>query len=251
MSDLHRELDAAFERVKGGFGQAHPMFVNGRAVEGARPRDRRPEPDRHAHPHRSLRVGHARAGAGGHRRGAGGVSGLEPASLAGACADRPRIGRRIRERRADLSALVGYETGKSRLECVGEVEEAADFFDYYCDRMEQTDGFENLMGMPGSADESRSVLRPFGVFGIIAPFNFPVALAAGPTAAALLAGNTIVCKAAEDTGLAGIRFYEVLADCSRRGSSTWSTAPACPWARRLPTTPVWTDSYLPGRWRSA
>ncbi len=138
---------------------------------------------------------------------------------------------------SDLSALVGYETGKSRLECVGEVEESADFFDYYCDRMEQTDGFENLMGMPGSVEESRSVLRPYGVFGIIAPFNFPVALAAGPTAAALLAGNTVVCKAAEDTGLAGIRFYETLADLLPPGVFNLVNGPGVPVGQEIANNP--------------
>jgi 1-pyrroline-5-carboxylate dehydrogenase len=108
--------------------------------------------------------------------------------------------------------MVGYEVGKSRLECVGEIEESMDFFDYYCDRMEQTDGFTNLMGMPGSREESVSVLRPYGVFGVIAPFNFPLALAAGPIAAALLAGNTVVCKLAEDTPLAGLRPGEAIAE---------------------------------------
>ncbi len=147
------------------------------------------------------------------------------------------IGRRIRERRSLLSALVGYETGKSRLECVGEVEEAADFFDYYCDRMEETDAFQNRMGLPGSPEDSRSVLRPYGVFGIIAPFNFPVALAAGPTAAALLAGNTIVCKAAEDTALAGVRFYELLADMLPPGVFNLVSGPGVPVGQEISDNP--------------
>jgi 1-pyrroline-5-carboxylate dehydrogenase len=237
MSDLHRELDAAIERVKAGFGQSHPMFVNGRAVEGdgAVIDDRSPIDTR-------ILIG----------RFASATRPQVQEAIAAARAAFPawsrrpwpervqavrRIGRRIRERRADLAALVGYETGKSRLECVGEIEEAADFFDYYCDRMEQTDGFENLMGMPGSAEESRSVLRPFGVFGIIAPFNFPVALAAGPTAAALLAGNTIVCKAAEDTGLAGIRLHDVLADLLPPGVFNLVNGPGVPVGQEIADNP--------------
>jgi 1-pyrroline-5-carboxylate dehydrogenase len=237
MNDLHRELDAAFEQVRAGFGASHPMFVNGCEVEGEGEgfEDRSPIDTR-------ILIGKF-------------VSATREQTQAAIAAAREaypawgrlpweeraaivrRIGRRIRERRALLAALVGYETGKSRLECVGEVEEAADFFDYYCDRMEQTDGFQTLMGMPGSTEESRSVLRPYGVFGIIAPFNFPVALAAGPTAAALLAGNTIVCKAAEDTALAGIRFYETLADLLPPGVFNLVNGPGVPVGQEISDNP--------------
>ena len=87
--------------------------------------------------------------------------------------------------------------------------------------MEQTDGFRNLMGMPGSREESLSVLRPYGVFGIIAPFNFPLALAAGPTAAALLAGNTVVVQAGRGHAALGhpVRGDRRRGTC-RRASST-------------------------------
>jgi 1-pyrroline-5-carboxylate dehydrogenase len=237
LSDLNRELDAAIDRVKGGFGQSHPMFIDGRAVEGQGPvvEDRSPIDQR-------ILIGRFASATRGQTDDAiAAARGAFPAWSRRPWEERTRtvrdIGRRIRRHRADLSALVGYETGKSRLECVGEVEEAADFFDYYCDRMEQTDGFENLMGMPGSAEESRSVLRPYGVFGIIAPFNFPVALAAGPTAAALLAGNTVVCKAAEDTALAGIRFYEVLAELLPPGVFNLVNGPGVPVGQEIATNP--------------
>jgi 1-pyrroline-5-carboxylate dehydrogenase len=54
-------------------------------------------------------------------------------------------------------------------------------------------------------------MRPYGVWAVIAPFNFPIALAAGPTAAALVTGNTVVLKCASDTPWAG----RLLADCIR------------------------------------
>ena len=115
------------------------------------------------------------------------------------------IGERIHARRAELAALVGYEGGKSRLEALGEIEESADFFSYYCNVIEETDCFRNVMGVPGSPEDSISVLRSYGVWAVISPFNFPLALAAGPTAAALLAGNTIVFKPATDTPLLGLK----------------------------------------------
>ena len=55
------------------------------------------------------------------------------------------------------------------------------------------------------------MLKPHGVWVVIAPFNFPLALAGGPTAAALVTGNTLVTKGATDTPWAA----RLLADCIR------------------------------------
>jgi 1-pyrroline-5-carboxylate dehydrogenase len=237
MSELHRDLDVAIEQVKQGFGQSHPNFINGKAVEGAA----EPFEDRSPIDTRIL-IGRFTSATREQARDAiAAARAAFPAWSRTPWEERVRvvraIGRRIRERRSALAALVGYETGKSRLECVGEVEEGADFFDYYCDRMEETDAFQNRMGLPGSPEESRSVLRPYGVFGIIAPFNFPVALAAGPTAAALLAGNTIVCKAAEDTALAGLRFYELLHDMLPPGVFNQVNGPGIPVGQEIADNP--------------
>jgi len=211
MAELHRELDSAIAEVKKGFGRTHPMYIDGQAVEGAADRleDRSPIDTR-------MVIGHfTEATRGQVQEAIAAARAAFPAWSRRPWEERVQIVRqmagKLREHRAELSALVGYEVGKSRLECVGEIEESIDFFDYYCDRMEATDGFTNLMGMPGSREESLSVLRPYGVFGVIAPFNFPVALAAGPIAAALLAGNTVVTKPAEDTPLPGLRFHEITA----------------------------------------
>lgn len=237
MSDLHRDLDAAIEQVRAGLGSSHPMFIQGRAVEGAGEafEDRSPIDTR-------ILIGSFTSATREQVQDAiAAARGAFPAWSRRPWQERVdvvrTIGRRIREHRAPLSALIGFETGKSRLECVGEVEEAADFFDYYCDRMEQTDAFQNLMGMPGSPEQSRSVLRPYGVFGIIAPFNFPLALAAGPTAAALLAGNTVVCKAAEDTALVGVRFYELMADLLPAGVFNLVNGPGVPVGQELSDNP--------------
>ena len=78
---------------------------------------------------------------------------------------------------------MGYEAGKNRLECVGDVEESADLIEYYCDQVEQHDGFDTTLGTLGPNEENSSVLRPYGVWAVISPFNFPLALAAGPPAA--------------------------------------------------------------------
>ena len=80
---------------------------------------------------------------------------------------------------------MGYEAGKNRLECVGDVEESADLIEYYCVQLEQHDGFQTRLGTLGPNEENASVLRPYGVWAVISPFNFPLALAAGPAGGAL------------------------------------------------------------------
>jgi len=119
----------------------------------------------------------------------------------------------IRGRRWELSVILGYEVGKNRLECVGEVEECADFVDYYCDRMDEHAGFVAPMGGSGDEQLNMSVLRPYGVWAVISPFNFPMALTAGPVAAALVTGNTVVAKPSPITPLAVTRLAEIITEC--------------------------------------
>ena len=70
---------------------------------------------------------------------------------------------------------------------------------HYADDFEQHAGYEHELPndpLPGIVSRNRSVMRPYGVWVVIAPFNFPLALAGGPTAAALVTGNTVVVKGA-------------------------------------------------------
>jgi 1-pyrroline-5-carboxylate dehydrogenase len=211
MDGLHQQLEAAIASAMHGLGRAHPMFINGKAVaadavfDDTSPIDTR------------ILIGRFQKGTRDHvKQAIAAAQAAYPAWSSTPWDDRVRlvrgIGERIRARRAELAALLGYEAGKSRLEALGEIEEAADFFSYYTNVMEETDAFRTVMGIPGSPEESVSVLRPYGVFAVISPFNFPLALAGGPTAAALLAGNTIVFKPATDAPLVGSRLYELAAE---------------------------------------
>jgi 1-pyrroline-5-carboxylate dehydrogenase len=115
----------------------------------------------------------------------------------------------IRERVMELAAVVALEVGKNRVESVGEVEEAADLISIYCDAIEREHGYRHDNPSQTGSDTNTSVLKPYGVFAIISPFNFPSALAAGPCGAALVAGNTIVLKPAETTTWSGVLLADV------------------------------------------
>jgi 1-pyrroline-5-carboxylate dehydrogenase len=118
----------------------------------------------------------------------------------------------ISERQFDYAALMAFEVGKNRLEALGDVEETADLLRYYSDGMETANGFVQQMGSLSPAEHTRSVLKPHGVWAVISPFNFPMALAGGPAAGALIAGNTVVMKPSSDAPLMAYKFCEALRD---------------------------------------
>ncbi|SDE44672.1 aldehyde dehydrogenase family protein [Auraticoccus monumenti] len=116
----------------------------------------------------------------------------------------------ISEASDELAALMTVEVGKNRLEALGDVEESAVFFRYYSDVMAENQGYEVAMDTLSEREQTRSVLKPHGVWGVISPFNFPAALAAGPTAAALVAGNTVVVKPSLQGSATAWRLHQVL-----------------------------------------
>jgi 1-pyrroline-5-carboxylate dehydrogenase len=119
----------------------------------------------------------------------------------------------IEERVYEIAAAVALEVGKNRMEALGEVQETADFFTVYCADYERQN-FDHALPddpLPDYISRNRSVMKPYGAWVVITPFNFPFALAGGPVAAALVTGNTVVLKGATDTPWAG----RLLADCLR------------------------------------
>lgn len=108
----------------------------------------------------------------------------------------------IDRRTFEIAAVVSLEVGKNRMEALGDVAETADLFRYACDQMEAHKGYIAEMGrdpLVGFASTNVSILRPYGVWLVISPFNFPAALTGGPVGAALVTGNTVVFKPATDT----------------------------------------------------
>jgi 1-pyrroline-5-carboxylate dehydrogenase len=114
----------------------------------------------------------------------------------------------------EIGAAMAMEVGKNRMEALGDVAEMADLIRYACYQMEKNDGFIVEMGrdpLVGYKSTNVSVLRPYGVWLVISPFNFPAALTGGPSGAALVTGNTLVMKPATDTPWT----VRLLAECLR------------------------------------
>ena len=211
MEDVHRELDRAIESVRTTFGRSYPLMIDGRDVRaGSEFEDRSPIDTR------ILLGTFQQASREQAREAIAAAKAAYPAWSARPWTERvallKKVADGIRARRWELSALMGYEAGKNRLECVGDVEESADLIEYYCNQVEQHAGFATTLGTLGPNEENSSVLRPYGVWAVISPFNFPLALAAGPAGGALVAGNTVVFKPASTTPLLGYKLYEVMAE---------------------------------------
>jgi len=98
----------------------------------------------------------------------------------------------------ELAAIVSAETGKTRLEAVGEAREVLDMIEHYCTLMEDNNGYR-LSLKSTETEKNFDVLVPYGVFAVISPFNFPVALAVGMMVGALVTGNTVVLKPSDKT----------------------------------------------------
>jgi 1-pyrroline-5-carboxylate dehydrogenase len=79
--------------------------------------------------------------------------------------------------------------------------------------MEDNAGYDHpLDNLGDAAVHTRSILRPHGVFAVVSPFNFPMALAAGPTSAAMMAGNTVVFKPSSASPLSAVKLIEAYVD---------------------------------------
>jgi 1-pyrroline-5-carboxylate dehydrogenase len=113
-----------------------------------------------------------------------------------------RVADLIDQRIFEIGVAEALEVGKNRMEALGDVAEAADLIRYSCYQMEKNDGYIVEMGrdpLVGYQSTNISILRPYGVWLVISPFNFPSALTMGPAGAALVTGNTVVMKPATDT----------------------------------------------------
>jgi len=114
----------------------------------------------------------------------------------------------LRERKYEFDAWLVFEAGKTWVEAEAEIGEAIDFCEYYAREMARLSGSHVTVQMPGERDEMRYL--PLGVGVVIPPWNFPLAILAGMTCAALVSGNTVVIKPSSETPTVAAIFADLL-----------------------------------------
>ncbi len=208
LEEFHRQYDRALTELRGRLGSSHQLLIGGKPVSSSKPPlvDLTPSD-------KSVVLGKFAQAAPSHVKAA--IKAAKEASVGWGRSpwrERLKLMRRaaqiIRERKYELAAVMSLEVGKSRMEAMGEVEESADLIDYYSSRMEEENGYEKPMKPMAPGEKTVSLLRPYGVFAVIAPFNFPFALSTGMTAGALIGGNSVIFKPSQDTPWTGVLLGE-------------------------------------------
>ncbi|MCH7588197.1 MAG: aldehyde dehydrogenase family protein [Chloroflexi bacterium] len=212
-AELHTRYESALKKVKANLGLEHPMIIGGKDVRAREKFDDRSPIDQ------DWLLGRFQKGTAEHaKRAIKSARRAFPSWSKTPWEERVRLLRKVAanidKRVYEIAAVISLEVGKNRMEALGDIAEAADLIRYACDQMFANNGYIVPMGkdpLQGFKPRNTSILRAYGVWLIISPFNFPAALTGGPAGAALLAGNTIVMKPASDTPWT----VRLLAECFR------------------------------------
>src|SRR5579864_2246640 len=174
--ELHARFDAAMKRVTGGLGRSHPLYIAGadRTTSGML--------DKHNPADREQLLGRfAAAGSADAEAALAAAHGAFPEWKRLAAPSRAqllrRVGELIAERVYDIAASLTLEVGKNRMEALGEAQQAADFFQTYCDDFERHGGFAHALPddpLKSHVSHNRSVLKPYGAWVVITPLIFPL-----------------------------------------------------------------------------
>jgi 1-pyrroline-5-carboxylate dehydrogenase len=114
----------------------------------------------------------------------------------------------IQSRRLEFDAWMVYEVGKNWVEADADTAETIDFLEFYAREALRLSRAETPVQLPGERDELHYI--PLGVGAVIPPWNFPFAIMAGMTSAAIVCGNTVILKPSSDSPTIAAKFFEVL-----------------------------------------
>jgi RHH-type proline utilization regulon transcriptional repressor/proline dehydrogenase/delta 1-pyrroline-5-carboxylate dehydrogenase len=198
------KMQQAIAKVRGELGRHAPLWIDGHAVETS-------EQIVSVNPSRRREVIGTSASASHSdvERAVAAARRAFPAWSAKTAAERAellrRVARHLRDRRFELAALMVLEAGKPWREADADVAEAIDFCEFYADGAE---ALASPHGVDVPGEENRFEFLPRGVAAVIAPWNFPLAILAGMTTAALATGNTVVMKPAEQTPLVAAQLLD-------------------------------------------
>jgi 1-pyrroline-5-carboxylate dehydrogenase len=114
----------------------------------------------------------------------------------------------VRERKFELCAWLTFEVGKNFAEADADVGETIDFLNFYAREALRLDAATTPIQLPGERNQLRYI--PLGVGAVIPPWNFPLAIMAGMTAAAIVCGNTVILKPSGDAPTIAAIFFALL-----------------------------------------
>src|SRR5437763_1466557 len=191
--EFHVSYETAVNKVRSEFGQTLRMIIDGKEVRSTAtfpdvsPADIRVvlglfQHGTKAHAKRAIKAARAAF------RTWSATPGAERVRIVQRAADL------VSERKFRYAALLSFENGKNRYEAMADVDEAADLMRWYAAEMNRNRGYEHAMGQFLPGETARAMLKPYGVWAVVAPFNFPFAIAAGMSTGVLITGNTVVFK---------------------------------------------------------
>jgi RHH-type proline utilization regulon transcriptional repressor/proline dehydrogenase/delta 1-pyrroline-5-carboxylate dehydrogenase len=207
LPSARNDMGKALDVVRGKLGQAYPLVINGKEFIGAKQLvSINPAQPKQAVGHVALGatedVVHAVAAA---RKA---VSNWGKSSAESRRKFLERLADKMRAARYELAAWEVFEVGKTWSEADADVVEAIDFCTFYSQEMGRLANGRLTQDVPGEVSIESYV--PRGVAAIIAPWNFPLAILCGMTVAALVTGNTVVIKPAEQSSVLGAIFMDLL-----------------------------------------
>jgi RHH-type proline utilization regulon transcriptional repressor/proline dehydrogenase/delta 1-pyrroline-5-carboxylate dehydrogenase len=205
LEENRRAMQDALAEVSRQFDRSYPLVINGQDVET------KTSQDSHCPAHKTRLVGRVPVATAEHADAAvrSAYVALDPWWRMGAKARADYLRQAadaMRRRRFELAAWQIFECAKPWREADADVAEAIDFCEFYAVGAEQMDAAHGV-DVPG--EENRFAYVPRGVTAVIAPWNFPMAILTGMTAAALATGNTVVMKPAEQSAVIGAKLMEI------------------------------------------
>ncbi len=204
--EARRAMREALAAVAGQLGREYPLVIGGRPVRTAQSLASTDPSDASRTIGTTARAGEAEA-----RDAVAAARRVQPAWGATPAAERAgvllRAAEIMRRRRFELGAWQVYECGKPWREADADVAEAIDFCDFYAREMLRL-AEPRRRDVPGESNALEYLAR--GVAVVIPPWNFPLAIPCGMTVAALVAGNAVIFKPAEQSAVIGAKLVEVL-----------------------------------------
>src|SRR5579884_3218939 len=206
--EFHEEFEKALKRTAKKIGRRLPMYIEGKEVWSRKEFEKRSPIDNR------LVLAHLQLGDASHVNSAVSAAKKEFESWSHKTyEERAKIVEKaadvMSKRKFDLAAMMTLDNGKNRMESVGDVDEAIDYLRYYAYEIMRNKGYKRKISGALKGEDVVSVMKPYGVWGVIPPFNFPLAITCGMTTGAIVTGNTVVLKPASDSPLSSFDLYEV------------------------------------------